>query len=171
MREVGKPVAEATGEVARAISILEYYAQACFAAIGSQYPPSLGGLLFSQRRPIGVAALITPWNFPLAIPLWKSAPALAAGNSVVLKPSPYAPACAELLAKIFSDLPAGVFTVVHGGADTGAALIDGGDVVSFTGSDRVGRSVAARAGERGIPAQCEMGGQNAAIVFDDADLS
>ena len=170
VREVGKPVAEATGEVARAISILEYYAQACFAAIGSQYPPSLGGLLFSQRRPIGVAALITPWNFPLAIPLWKSAPALAAGNSVVLKPSPYAPACAELLAKIFSDLPAGVFTVVHGGADTGAALIDGGDVVSFTGSDRVGRSVAARAGERGIPAQCEMGGQNAAIVFDDADL-
>ncbi len=168
--EVGKPIGEAGGEVTRAIAILEYYAQAGYSAVGEQYPPSLGGLLFTDRRPLGVASLITPWNFPLAIPLWKAAPALAAGNAVVLKPSPESPACAALLARLLGEhLPAGLFTVVNGGADAGRALVDGADVVSFTGSDGVGRSVAARAGQRGIPAQCEMGGQNAAIVFDDAD--
>jgi acyl-CoA reductase-like NAD-dependent aldehyde dehydrogenase len=170
VREVGKPVGEAAGEVARGISILDYYAQSCFAAVGEHYPPSLGGLLFSRRSPHGVAALITPWNFPLAIPLWKAAPALAGGNGVVLKPTPDAPACAELLERIFNaHLPEHLFTVVHGDAETGRALVDGGDVVSFTGSDRVGRSVAAQAGRRAIPAQCEMGDQNAAIVLDDAD--
>lgn len=170
IREVGKPAGEAGGEVMRAISILEYYAQACFAAVGRMYPPSLGGLLFSERRPVGVAALITPWNFPLAIPLWKAAPALACGNGVVLKPSPDASACAECLRTILgAHLPEHVFSVVHGQAETGKAVVAAGDVVSFTGSDRVGRMVAAQAGERAIPAQCEMGGQNAAIVFDDAD--
>ena len=102
VREVGKPVGEATGEVARAISILDYYAQACFAAVGEQYPPSLGGLLFTQRMPHGVVAMITPWNFPLAIPLWKTAPALASGNAVLLKPSSEAPACAALLERILA---------------------------------------------------------------------
>ncbi len=170
VREVGKPLTEAAGEVTRAISILEYYAQSCFAAVGEHYPPSLGGLLYTERRPHGVAALITPWNFPLAIPLWKAAPALACGNAVVLKPSPQSPACAELLARVLGEnLPERTFAVVHGDAEAGRALVAGGDVVSFTGSDAVGRLVAAQAGERGIPAQCEMGGQNAAIVFDDAD--
>ncbi len=170
VREVGKPAVEANGEVARAISILEYYAQSCFAAVGDQYPPSLGGLLYTQRRPHGVVGLITPWNFPLAIPLWKAAPALCCGNAVVLKPSSEAPACAALLEEILApNLGEDVFTVVYGGGDAAQALLDGVDAVSFTGSDAVGRSVAARAGARGIPAQCEMGGQNAAIVFDDAD--
>jgi alpha-ketoglutaric semialdehyde dehydrogenase len=170
VREVGKPAVEAAGEVARAISILDYYAQACFAAIGDQYPPSLGGLLFTRRVPLGVAAVITPWNFPLAIPLWKTAPALACGNAVLLKPSSEAPACAGLLERILAPhLGEHVFTIVYGGADVARTLIDGVEGVSFTGSDRVGRSVAAHAGQRGIPAQCEMGGQNAAIVFDDAD--
>ena len=168
--EVGKPVVEATGEVIRAISILEYYAQACFAAVGDQYPPSLGGLLFTQRRPHGVVGLITPWNFPLAIPLWKAAPALACGNAVLLKPSSEAPACAAMLEEIIvPKVGEDVFRVVYGSGDTAQALLDGVDAVSFTGSDAVGRSVAARAGARGIPGQCEMGGQNAAIVFDDAD--
>ena len=169
IREVGKPRTEAVGEVARAIAILRYYAQACFAAVGAQFPPSLAGLLYTERRPHGVAGLITPWNFPLAIPLWKAAPALACGNAVVLKPSPDSPACAQLLSELLHGLPAGTFTVVDGAAETGEALVDCADVVSFTGSDHVGRAVAARAGERGIPAQCEMGGQNAAIVLDDAE--
>ena len=170
VREVGKPAVEANGEVTRAISILEYYAQACFAAVGDQYPPSLGGLLFTQRRPHGVVGLITPWNFPLAIPLWKAAPALACGNAVLLKPSSEAPACAALLQEIIApNVGEDVFKVVYGGGDSAQALLDRVDAVSFTGSDAVGRSVAARAGARGIPGQCEMGGQNAAIVFDDAD--
>ncbi len=170
VREVGKPAVEANGEVARAISILEYYAQACFAALGEQYPPSLGGLLYTQRRPHGVVGLITPWNFPLAIPLWKAAPALCCGNTVLLKPSSEAPACAAMLAEILApSLGEDVFTVVYGGGDAARAMLDSVDAVSFTGSDAVGRSVAARAGARGIAAQCEMGGQNAAIVFDDAD--
>ena len=141
VREVGKPVSEAAGEVARAISILTYYSQACFAAIGDLYPPSLAGLLFSQRRPHGVAGLITPWNFPLAIPLWKSAPALASGNAVVLKPAPAAPACARLIEDLLAPhLPDGAFSLVHGDADTGRALVNAADIISFTGSDRVGRA-------------------------------
>ena len=170
IREVGKPAGEAGGEVMRAISILDYYAQACFAAVGRMYPPSLGGLLFSERRPVGVATLITPWNFPLAIPLWKAAPALACGNGVVLKPSPDAAACAEFLRTILgAHLPDACLQRRPRKAETGKAVVAAGDVVSFTGSDRVGRLVAAQAGARAIPAQCEMGGQNAAIVFDDAD--
>lgn len=170
VREVGKPAGEAAGEVTRAISILDYYAQACFTAVGEQYPPSLGGLLFTKRMPLGVVAMITPWNFPLAIPLWKTAPALACGNAVLLKPSSEAPTCAALLERILAPhVGEHVFSVVYGGGDVARTLMDGVDGVSFTGSDGVGRSVAAHAGQRGIPAQCEMGGQNAAIVFDDAD--
>lgn len=170
VREVGKPQSEAAGEVARAIAILEYYAQTAFLPVGENLPPSAGGLLLTERRPHGVAALIAPWNFPLAIPLWKAAPALACGNAVVLKPSPEAPACAEFLHGIFAPhLPVDLVGVVHGDASAAEALIDTADIVSFTGSDRVGRLVAARAGGRGIPVQCEMGGQNAAIVLPDAE--
>jgi alpha-ketoglutaric semialdehyde dehydrogenase len=170
VREVGKPLGEAKGEVARAVSILEFYAQAAFAEIGSLYPPSLSGLLYTERRPHGVAGLITPWNFPLAIPLWKAAPALISGNAVVLKPSPDASACAELLGEIMSHhLPAGVFVVTPGGGEAGEAVVANCDVVSFTGSAAVGRAVSVAAATRGIPVQCEMGGQNAAIVLPDAD--
>jgi alpha-ketoglutaric semialdehyde dehydrogenase len=169
VREVGKPTGEAAGEVARAIAILDYYAQACLAPTGEQFPPSVGGLLYAERRPHGVAGLITPWNFPLAIPLWKAAPALAAGNAVVHKPSPEASACAELLRSLFADsAPPGLYTVVQGEAETGAALVDGVDVVSFTGSSAVGHSILQAAAARGVPVQCEMGGQNAAVVLEDA---
>lgn len=103
-----------------ALSILEYYAQACFAAAGSQFPPSMAGLLYNERRPHGVAGLITPWNFPLAIPLWKAAPGLAVGNSMVLKPSSDATGCGVLLGEMFSrHLRDGVFTVVPGGPEAG----------------------------------------------------
>lgn len=170
VNEVGKPVSEATGEVARAVAILDFYAQACFATTGDVLPPSAGGLLLSRRRPYGVAGLITPWNFPLAIPLWKAAPALAAGNAVIIKPSPDASACAALLAEILgSSLPAGVLGVAHGAAATGGALVEHADIVSFTGSAAVGRRVAVDAAARGIPVQCEMGGHNAAIVLPDAE--
>ena len=170
VREVGKPLVEATGEVARSVAILNYYAQACFAATGAQLPPSAKGLLYSDRRPHGVAGLITPWNFPLAIPLWKAAPALAAGNAVVLKPSPDAMACADMLAELFAPLlPEGLFSVVHGAGPTGEAVVARADVVSFTGSAKVGAAVASAAVSRGVVVQCEMGGQNAAIVLPDAD--
>ncbi|MFD8593493.1 aldehyde dehydrogenase family protein [Kitasatospora sp. NPDC059646] len=171
VREVGKPVAEARGEVARTVAIWRYYAQAPFAAAGEVHEPAAGsGLLLTRRRPYGVAGLVTPWNFPLAIPTWKAAPALAVGNTVVLKPAPEATACALRLAEL-AGLPDGVLTVVPGGGEEGAALVAGADVVSFTGSTAVGRQVVATAAGRGVPVQAEMGGLNAALVLPDADFA
>jgi acyl-CoA reductase-like NAD-dependent aldehyde dehydrogenase len=170
VREVGKPIAEARGEVGRSVAILRYYAQQVFDPIGAVHEPSAQGLLFTQRRPLGVAGLITPWNFPLAIPLWKAAPALAFGNGVVLKPAPEATACALRLAELFEPpLPPGLFAVLPGEAETGQAVVAQADVVSFTGSVAAGRAVARAAGVRGVPVQAEMGGQNPAIVLPDAD--
>lgn len=172
VREVGKPAAEAAGEVGRAVAILRYYAQASFISKGDVFPPSAKGFLWSERRPHGVAGLITPWNFPLAIPLWKAAPALAAGNAAVLKPSPDAVGCASFLDEILQGaLPAGLFSIVYGGAEVGEALVEAVDVVSFTGSNAVGRQIAVSATRRGIPVQAEMGGQNAAIVLPCADIA
>jgi alpha-ketoglutaric semialdehyde dehydrogenase len=171
VREVGKPRLEARGEVARSVAILHYNAQQALDPVGETYPPSTAGLLYTERRPHGVAGLITPWNFPLAIPLWKAAPALAAGNAVLLKPSTEALACARLLEELLAQvLPADLFAVLPGEGETGAALIEQVDVLSFTGSSAVGRRVAVAATQRGIPVQAEMGGQNAAIVLPDADL-
>ncbi|MDI2132052.1 aldehyde dehydrogenase family protein [Yinghuangia seranimata] len=171
VREVGKPVAEARGEVARTVAILRYYAQQAFDPVGAVHEPAAGaGLLLTRRRPHGVAGLITPWNFPLAIPVWKAAPALAAGNAVLLKPSPDAAACALRLAALLDDvLPPGLFTVLPGGAATGSAVVEAADVVSFTGSTAIGTEVVRAATARGIPVQAEMGGHNAAIVLPDAD--
>uniref|UniRef100_UPI0005398A4D aldehyde dehydrogenase family protein n=1 Tax=Kitasatospora sp. MBT63 TaxID=1444768 RepID=UPI0005398A4D len=170
VREVGKPLAEARGEVARTAAIWRYYAQAPYAPAGELHEPAAGqGLLMTRRRPYGVAGLITPWNFPLAIPVWKAAPALATGNTVVLKPAPEATACALRLAEL-AGLPEGVLTVVPGAAEEGAALVDAVDVVSFTGSTGVGRAVIAAASGRGVPVQAEMGGLNAALVLPDADI-
>jgi aldehyde dehydrogenase (NAD+) len=171
VREVGKPIGEARAEVGRGVAILHYYAQQVFDPIGELHAPSTAGLLFSQRRPRGVAGLITPWNFPVAIPLWKAAPALAYGNGVVLKPSPEATACGLWLGELLGRfLPEGLLHIVPGEVDTGTALVDSADVVSFTGSVRVGQEVARRASGRGVPVQAEMGGQNASIVLADADL-
>lgn len=172
VREVGKPLTEARGEIARTVAILRYYAQQPYDPVGSVHEPAAGaGLLFTRRAPHGVAGLITPWNFPLAIPVWKAAPALATGNAVVLKPAPPATACALRLAELLEGVfPQDVFTVVPGGADEGMALVDSADVVSFTGSTAVGRAVVQAATGRGTPVQAEMGGQNAAIVLPDADV-
>src|SRR6266511_561880 len=174
VREVGKPIVEARQEVARAVGILRYHAQAALDADGETYPTAppadRHALLLARRRPRGVAGLVTPWNFPVAIPLWKAAPALAYGNAVVLKPAPDATALALRLAELLAPaLPNDVFQVVPGGAETGRAMLERVDCMSFTGSVAVGHQVAVAATGRGIPSQAEMGGLNATIVLSDAD--
>jgi aldehyde dehydrogenase (NAD+) len=125
-------------------------------------------------RPLGVVGLITPWNFPVAIPLWKLAPAVAAGNCVVLKPAPEAPASAQIIAELCLEagFPSGVVNVVHGGAEPAKALIEHPDVaaISFTGSTDVGLAIEARCGALHKKVQCEMGGKNPLIVLSDADV-
>jgi aldehyde dehydrogenase (NAD+) len=175
VREVGKPIVEARQEVTRAVGILRYQAQSALDPDGETYPaapPSARTtLLMSRRRPVGVAGLITPWNFPIAIPLWKAAPALGYGNGVVLKPSTEALAVALRVQELLAPhLPEGLLQVVPGESEAGQAVIEHADVVSFTGSTTVGREVAKAAAARGIAAQCEMGGLNASIVLPDVDL-
>ncbi len=172
VREVGKPLDEARAEMVRTVAIWRYYAQQGLDPDGATYPSADGrSLLMHRRRPHGVAGLITPWNFPAAIPSWKSAPALACGNAAVLKPAPEATAMALRLAGCAAPhLPEGLLQVVTGEAGTGQALVGLADVVSFTGSVAAGRAVARAATEQGVPVQAEMGGQNASIVLPDADL-
>ncbi|MGE5090907.1 MAG: aldehyde dehydrogenase family protein [Bacillota bacterium] len=175
-REVGKPLGEARGEMARCTVILRYYAGEAVRAMGEVVPAQTAGALqFTLREPLGVVGLITPWNFPAAIPLWKAAPAIAFGNTVVLKPAEHSSHVAVLLAETAAaaGLPAGVFNVVLGeGRTAGDALIRSPEVraVSFTGSTTVGAHVAAVCSERNIRYQTEMGGKNVAIVLADADL-
>ena len=175
-REVGKPIAEARGEAARAVMILRYYAGEAVRRIGEVIPAQAAGALqLTLRQPLGVVALVTPWNFPLAIPLWKAAPALAFGNTVVLKPAEASSRVATLLAETAAaaGLAAGAFNVLLGaGRSAGAALLRHPAVagVSFTGSAAVGAAVAAGAAARNLRFQTEMGGKNAAIVAADADL-
>lgn len=174
VREIGKPIGEARSEVARAVAIFRYYAQVLLLPDGETYPgPDEEAWLLSRRYPMGVCALITPWNFPVAIPSWKIAPALCYANTVVLKPAPAATATARALAGIIEPhIRPGVLSVVAGDAETGGPLVEapGIDAISFTGSKTVGRLVASQAASRGVEAQCEMGGQNASIVLADADL-
>lgn len=171
VREVGKPRGEAAGEAARAVAILRYYAQQVLDPDGATYPAPGGTLLMSRHRPRGVAGLVTPWNFPFAIPLWKAAPALAFGNAVLLKPAPEATACALRLAELLhQSLPQDLFAVVPGDGRTGQAVVSESDLVSFTGSVAAGSAVRRTAGDRGVPVQCEMGGQNASIVLPDVDV-
>ena len=171
VREVGKPVTEAAAETARGVGILRYYAQQALDPDGETYPgPDPAALLLARRRPRGVAGLITPWNFPVAIPLWKAAPALAFGNAVLLKPSPEATAVALRLGELLGPaVGAELFQVLPGGAGTGKAMLEEVDCLSFTGSVAVGRQVAVAATERGVPSQAEMGGLNASLVLPDAD--
>jgi aldehyde dehydrogenase (NAD+) len=176
-REVGKPIGEARGEVGRCVVILRYYAGEAVREIGSVIPAqSAGALQFSLREPLGVVAMITPWNFPLAIPLWKAAPALAFGNTVVLKPAESSSYLATLLAETAqaAGIPAGVFNVLLGaGATVGAALLEAPEVraISFTGSSAVGARIASTAAARNIRYQTEMGGKNVVIVLPDADIA
>ncbi|MEZ0327947.1 MAG: aldehyde dehydrogenase [Fimbriimonas sp.] len=176
VREVGKPLGEARGEVGRCVAILRYYAGEAVRQSGDVIPSlTPGALQFSIRQPLGVAGLITPWNFPLAIPLWKAAPALAVGNTVVLKPAEEAVWCAALLSETAqaAGLPAGVFNVLLGAGDTGKALVQNELIrcVSFTGSAEVGAKVAEACARRNVKYQTEMGGKNPALVLADANLA
>ena len=174
IREVGKPVPEADGEVERALAILRYYSQVALDENGSTYPGSTpGAQVVVRREPLGVILAICPWNFPLAIPLWKAAPALAYGNAVIIKPASPAIATAALLQECAEEaLPAGILgQLVMSGAQAGGLLDDERiAAATFTGSTEVGLSVAERLARRAAPAQAEMGGQNPAIVLADADL-
>ena len=174
--EVGKPIGEAKGEVGRCVAILRYFAGDCVRETGDVIPGLAStSLQYSLRVPLGVVGLITPWNFPVAIPLWKAAPALACGNTVVLKPAETSVYCATLLAEAAAaaGLPDGVFNVLLGdGPAIGKALIESPIVkaISFTGSARVGAIVAEGCASRNKKFQTEMGGKNAGIVLPYADL-
>ncbi|NEN07826.1 aldehyde dehydrogenase family protein [Diaminobutyricibacter tongyongensis] len=175
VREEGKTIAEASGEVARAVGVLQFFGSLGWASTGATYESALPGTTISTRRqPLGVVGLITPWNFPIAIPAWKTAPALLAGNAVVLKPSDLTPMSASHLAAALHDagLPAGVLNVVHGSGSTVGEVLTHDDritAVSFTGSTRVGRQLERVLNERGARSQLEMGGKNGVLVVDDAD--
>ncbi|MWG33480.1 2,5-dioxovalerate dehydrogenase [Halomarina oriensis] len=172
-REEGKTHAEAGGEVQRAIDIFYYYAEKTRDLGGTRKSASGGGTdLYTVSQPVGVAALVTPWNYPIAIPAWKLAPALAAGNTAVLKPAEDAPGTALAIVGALDEagLPDGVANVVTGFGDVGAALVEHDDVdlVSFTGSAEVGHEVYETATADGKRAQCEMGGKNATVVAESA---
>jgi acyl-CoA reductase-like NAD-dependent aldehyde dehydrogenase len=175
-REEGKTLGEAKGEIQKGINLFEFYAGEGFRTHGKTLPSETRQqLTFTLRQPLGVVALITPWNFPFAIPCWKSAPALITGNTVVMKPASGTPGTATLIAEVLEQagLPKGVFNLVSGpGGAVGNTLVDHRDVqaVSFTGSNSVGLALNARAAVRGIRVTCEMGGKNPAVVMDDADL-
>ena len=175
-REEGKTLKEGIGETTRAVQILRYYAGEAQQPNGEHYPSmSTGTLLYTVREPLGVCALITPWNFPIAIPTWKMAPALAFGNTVVLKPASLTPLCAVRLVEALAEagLPAGVVNLVTGSAgEVGDPLVRDERVVaiSFTGSNAVGNGLKMVAAERGAKLQLELGGKNPAIVLQDADV-
>ena len=175
-REEGKILKEAKGEVMKGISLLEYYAGEGFRMHGKTLPSEARDTFtYTIRRPLGVVGLIAPWNFPWAIPVWKSAPALAAGNCVIFKPAELTPATAALLTEIYEQagLPPGVFNMLVGaGSVVGEAIVNSSVIraVSFTGSNEIGGALYVKAAQRGAKVTCEMGGKNAVIVMPDADL-
>jgi betaine-aldehyde dehydrogenase len=173
-RNVGKPIADARGEAGMVADVFNYYAGAPERLLGDSIPVA-GGVDITFREPLGVVGLITPWNFPMAIASWKLGPALAAGNTVVLKPAELTPLTALELEKIVVEagVPEGVFNVVVGsGRVVGERIVEHPDVakVAFTGSTEVGRRIAARAAETIKRVTLELGGKSASVVFADADL-
>jgi len=175
-REVGKISIEAGGDVQEAVDMAAFVAGQGRAAWGETVPSELANkLAWTTRQPVGVVGMITPWNFPVAIPSWKCFPALLAGNGIVLKPSEHSPACAEAFVAACFDagVPRELIQIVHGFAEPGAALAShpGVSAISFTGSVPTGRRVAAAAMETGPRlVSLELGGKNAMIVRADADL-
>ena len=174
-REEGKTLPEGIGETMRAARILKYFAGEALRLHGQNLMSTRPGVeVQTYRQAVGVYGLITPWNFPIAIPAWKMAPALAFGNTVVIKPAGPTPATADALIAILHEagLPNGVVNMVVGRGGVGQAIVDHLDVdgVSFTGSQGVGAGVAAGAVKRQARVQLEMGGKNPLIVLDDADL-
>ena len=175
-REEGKTRPEAVGEVARAGQILRFAAGEAVRNTGELIDSVRPGITVEMtREPVGVVGLITPWNFPIAIPAWKAAPALAYGNAVILKPAALVPASAWALVDVLvrAGVPEGVLGLVFGpGGEIGNALVesDGVNAISFTGSVETGRGIAEACARRGVRVQLEMGGKNPLVVLDDADL-
>jgi acyl-CoA reductase-like NAD-dependent aldehyde dehydrogenase len=173
-RNAGKPISDARGEVAMVADVFDYYAGAPERLLGDTIPVA-GGVDFTFREPLGVVGLITPWNFPIAIASWKLGPALAAGNTVVLKPAELTPLTAVELERVAVEagIPEGVINVVVGsGRVVGERIVEHPDVakVAFTGSTEVGRRIAARAAETVKRVTLELGGKSANVIFADADL-
>lgn len=174
-REMGKILVESRGDVQEAIDMTYFIAGEGRRLHGYTTPSEMPDkAAYCVRQPLGVVGVITPWNFPMAIPSWKIVPALVCGNTVVFKPAPEAPICAVKFVEVLEEagLPPGVLNLVLGGDEAGAALVDHPEValISFTGSTEVGLQVAEKCATRGKRVSLEMGGKNAAIVMDDADL-
>lgn len=172
MSEVGKPIREARAEAELAATVAHFYAWISASDAGRVFPAPGDALSFTNRHPLGVVAVVTPFNFPVAIPAWKILAALACGNTVIWKPAPTAIETAAVLAETIGDLlPKGVLNLVLGGPEVVGFLIENGiDGMTFTGSTSAGLSIAAQCAARAIPIQCEMGGKNASVVLADADL-
>src|SRR6186713_2033096 len=175
-REEGKTLTEAGGEIQRAVNIMEYMAGEGRRISGETiYSELASNFAYTIKQPLGVVACITPWNFPVAIPVWKIAPALVAGNTVVYKPATALPATSTRLVEIFQEagIPDGVLNLVIGsGSEAGQEIIDHPAVrgVSFTGSNEVGIKLYEAVARRGAKALCEMGGKNPILIMEDADI-
>ncbi len=175
-REEGKTIAESRGEVQRAINIVEFCAGETRRMNGETIPSELpANFAYTIKEPHGVVACITPWNFPVAIPAWKLAPALAAGNTVVMKAAEATPATAVMIFELFIEagFPSGVINLILGkGSEVGQEIVDHPAVraISFTGSTAVGLQIYQQGAKRGIPVQCEMGGKNPVVVLEDCDM-
>jgi len=174
-REMGKPTFETEGDVQEAIDTCYYAASETRRMFGHTVPSEMNDKMnMSFRVPIGVCGIISAWNFPIAVPSWKIIPALAAGNTVVFKPSDDAPHSGVVFAEILAEagLPAGVFNLVQGGARAGSAMVEHKDInlIAFTGSTKTGNHIASVCGQLNKKVSLEMGGKNALIVMDDANL-
>ena len=175
-REEGKTLAEGIGETMRAAQVFKFFAGEAIRNVGDAVASIRPGIdVTVEREAVGTIGLITPWNFPIAIPAWKLAPALAYGNAVVMKPAELTPGCAWELAKILHEAgcPTGVFNLVMGpGSTVGARIVEhpGIDAISFTGSVATGNTIAVQCASTGKRVQMEMGGKNPLVVVDDADL-
>ena len=175
-REEGKTIAESRGEVQRAINVIEFFAGEARRITGDTIPSELpNNFCYTVKQPVGPVAIITPWNFPVAIPVWKMAPALVSGNTVVFKPASLTPLTAALIVEVFEecDIPPGVLNLVFGGGrEVGDTIVKHPAIlaVSFTGSNDVGNGLYSAAAARGIKCQCEMGGKNPIVILADADL-
>ncbi|MDX6695593.1 MAG: alpha-ketoglutaric semialdehyde dehydrogenase [Blastocatellia bacterium] len=175
-REEGKTIAESRGELQRSINVTEFCAGEARRLNGETIQSELpANFAYTIKQPLGVVACVTPWNFPVAIPIWKIAPALVAGNTVVFKPASLTPATAVRIVEIFEEagIPKGVLNLILGsGSDAGDEIINHKAVraVSFTGSNDVGIRMYEQVSRRGAKVQCEMGGKNPVVVLEDADL-
>src|SRR3954467_10959807 len=175
-REEGKTIGESRGEVQRAINVVEFFAGEARRITGETIPSELpNNFCYTLKQPVGPVGIITPWNFPIAIPIWKMAPALVSGNTVVFKPASLTPLTAALIIEIVDEcgLPPGVLNLVYGGGrEVGDTIVRHPAIlaVSFTGSNDVGVGLYGAAAARGIKCQCEMGGKNPIVVLGDADL-